>query len=76
LAAYESAELSEQEIADLIHMRQEEKLARDVYRTLGQTYSVNQFANIPLSEQKHTDAMELLLERYNIEDPIEDETII
>jgi hypothetical protein len=57
-------------------MRQEEKLARDVYRTLGETFSINQFRNIPMSEQKHTDAMELLLERYDIEDPIEDETII
>jgi hypothetical protein len=55
-------------------MRQEEKLARDVYRTLGETYAINQFKNIPLSEQKHTDAMELLLQRYDIEDPIVDET--
>lgn len=76
VAAYATGELSEQEINDIIHMRQEEKLARDIYRTLGETYPINQFKNIPLSEQKHTDAMELLLERYNIEDPIKDETII
>jgi hypothetical protein len=55
-------------------MRQEEKMARDVYRTLGKTYAINQFKNIPLSEQKHTDAMELLLERYDIPDPILNES--
>ncbi|USN55024.1 MAG: DUF2202 domain-containing protein [Candidatus Peribacteria bacterium] len=57
-------------------MRQEEKLARDVYRTLGSSYVVNQFQNIPLSEQKHTDAMELLIDRYQLIDPITDESQI
>ena len=76
LDTYDLWTLSEQEIADIIHMRQEEKLARDVYRTLGETYAVNQFMNIPESEQNHTDAMEMLLARYEIEDPITDESAI
>jgi hypothetical protein len=76
LNQYATWSLSEQEIADITHMRQEEKLARDVYRTLWELYPTNQFKNIPLSEQNHTDAMELILERYSLEDPIVDETIV
>lgn len=32
-----------------------------------------QFQNIPESEQKHVDAMEMVIERYQLTDPIIDE---
>ena len=54
----------------LIFMREEEKLARDVYITLGAIYpSLNTFARIDDAEQKHTDTMADMLDRYGIEDP-------
>ena len=64
------AELSEAEITSLIHMREEEKLARDVYLELYDTWGQKIFSNIASSEQTHTDAVKTLLETYNIADPV------
>lgn len=63
-------DLSQEEIDGLIHMRLEEKLARDVYTTFGSLYNYKAFLNIKESEQKHMDAMLRLLVKYNIEDPV------
>lgn len=57
----------------LIFMREEEKLARDVYSTLYSKYGLRLFQNISQSEQTHTDAIKILLERYSIEDPLIDD---
>jgi len=61
----------------LLKMREEEKLARDVYVTLGQKFpSIGQIlTNIPKSEQKHTDTVKLVLDKYNLTDPITDDTV-
>lgn len=69
------ADLSEEEIAGLILMREEEKLARDVYLTLGGIWETPLFTNIASSEQTHTDAVKVLLDRYDIEDPVQNDTI-
>ncbi|MFO7565378.1 MAG: DUF2202 domain-containing protein [Enhygromyxa sp.] len=69
------ASLSEAEIETLKWMREEEKLARDVYLTLGQTWDDALFVNVPKSEQKHMDALAKLLDRYGLEDPVVDESI-
>ena len=63
-------DLSQDEKDSLIYMREEEKLARDVYQTLGQTYNLQIFKNIANSEQKHMDSIEVLLDKYNLADPI------
>ena len=63
------AVLSEGEIAGLILMREEEKLARDVYDVLGKKWSSQVFLNIKRAEQQHMDAVGRLLDKYNIEDP-------
>jgi hypothetical protein len=47
--------------ATLLFMYQEEKLARDVYITLGKLYpAATTFSNIQLSEQTHVDTVENL----------------
>lgn len=53
----------------LEHMVTEEKLAHDVYVTLGERYDVATFERIARSEARHTDAVRALLERYGIDDP-------
>jgi hypothetical protein len=63
-------DLSSQEKDGLIYMRLEEKLARDVYLTLGKTYKQKMFVNIPQSEQRHMDAVKALLDKYEIPDPV------
>lgn len=75
ISGIKSAQLSEKEIAGLIQMREEEKLARDVYTTLGTIWGSNIFSNISASEQTHMDSVKALLTRYNVKDPITTEDI-
>ncbi len=67
-------ELSQKEIDGLISMREEEKLARDVYRTLYEKWNLQTFQNISYSENRHTLAIKALLDKYGIEDPVKDDT--
>jgi len=67
-------ELSETEREGLISMREEEKLARDVYRTMYELWGVRTFQNISYSENRHSLAVKTLLDRYDIADPVEDDT--
>ena len=53
----------------LVFMREEEKLARDVYQVLGRKWNVRTFSSIMESEQRHTDAIKVLLDRYGLPDP-------
>ncbi len=66
-------ELSPESKATLIEMREEEKLARDVYATLGEQWGAKVF-NIANAEQKHMNAMKKMLDRFGIEDPITDDS--
>ncbi len=61
--------LSEAETDALLFMREEEKLAHDVYVTLYDRWGVRVFTNIAASEQTHTDAVATLLDRYGLSDP-------
>jgi len=61
--------LSDAEIEGLLYMREEEKLARDVYLTLYEKWGMRIFQNISGSEQTHMDAVKTLLDRYDLEDP-------
>ena len=59
------------ETAHLIFMREEEKLARDVYLTLASLYpDASTFSTIGTgSEQTHTDTVRDMLAKYGIPDP-------
>ena len=64
----EITQLTEDQKDDLFYIYQEEKLARDVYRTLGEEYpEANTFAYIQLSEQRHIDAVEELCVKYGVD---------
>ncbi|MDY7019367.1 MAG: DUF2202 domain-containing protein [Chloroflexota bacterium] len=63
--------LSDLEKQGILYMREEEKLARDVYLQLYDKWGVNSFNNISSSEQTHMDAMKSLIDRYNLDDPAE-----
>jgi hypothetical protein len=67
-------QLTTTEIGDLVYMREEEKLARDSYLVLGEKWGLSIFTNISKSEQRHMDALGLLIEQFGITDPILDET--
>lgn len=61
--------VSQAEVDGLKFMREEEKLAMDVYNLLAPTAGVPAFKNIPKAEKTHFDAVKLLLDRYAIPDP-------
>ena len=62
--------LSQAEKDGLVFMREEEKLARDVYRVLGAEYSLPVFNNIAGAESTHMAAIKRLLDRYGVADPV------
>ncbi|CAA6816542.1 MAG: Unknown protein, partial [uncultured Thiotrichaceae bacterium] len=59
------------EMDTLLFVREEEKLARDVYLSLYDKWQKKTFQNIATkSEQKHMDAVKVLLDGYGLNDPI------
>lgn len=61
--------LNADEQTTLRFMREEEKLARDVYVFLYNKWGTAIFNNISSSEQTHMDAVLQLLNKYNLPDP-------
>lgn len=68
-SASTATSLSVEEIAALKFMREEEKLAHDVYAALYSVWGANVFDQISLSETTHTEAILALLTKYGIDDP-------
>ncbi|NNL98867.1 MAG: DUF2202 domain-containing protein [Acidimicrobiia bacterium] len=66
---YDVSILTQEEIDGLVFMREEEKLAHDVYVTLYDQWELAIFDNISQSETTHTNAVADLLESYGIDDP-------
>jgi hypothetical protein len=64
-----SDELTTAEIEGILLMREEEKLARDVYLKLYEKWGLGVFQNIARSEETHMAAVKALIDRYGIEDP-------
>jgi len=62
-------ELSGEEISHITKMREEEKLAGDVYRVLYDMWKLPIFSNIARSEDRHTEAVKAIIEKYHLEDP-------
>lgn len=69
-AVASTAGVSAAERATLVFMRQEEKLARDVYLTLAKTSGVPAFSRIAAAEQRHMDRVGALLRSKGIADPV------
>lgn len=67
--------LNSAELTSLSFMREEEKLARDVYITLYNKWGVNIFTNISNSEQTHMDAILMLLSKYSLTDPVSNNAV-
>ncbi|HFD12141.1 MAG TPA: DUF2202 domain-containing protein [Crenotrichaceae bacterium] len=67
--------INDDDTAMLIYIREEEKVARDVYLTLAEIWDTQIFTNIATAEQKHMDAVARLLEQFSIDDPVVDDSI-
>ncbi len=68
----ETEELSTAEKEMLQNMLEEEKLARDIYSALYETWNVPVFENISLSEQNHINALSALVDFYELETEVND----
>ena len=66
LNQYPTQTLSSAEKQALTHMAEEEKLARDVYITLGKKWGFRVFLNIQKAEQQHMNMVDMLLKRYGM----------
>lgn len=66
---YPAQRLSEKEKEALLFMREEEKLAHDVYTVFSEKWNTQIFTNISGSEQRHMDALLCLITKYKLEDP-------
>lgn len=62
--------LSDQEKLDLAYQYSEEMVARDMYTYFYSLYNIETFKNIAESEQKHMDAVQVLLDRYELRAPM------
>lgn len=67
--------LSALEIENLMYMREEEKLARDVYLSMFDAWGLAVFENIAASEQNHTDSVRDMIEKYRLTDPVLDDSV-
>lgn len=64
----QSTDLTPEEISSLRYMREEEKLAHDVYVALYESWNLPVFANIAASETRHTEQVQALLSQFGIAD--------
>ena len=64
-----ASSLTDEEIAGLMWMREEEQLAHDVYVVLGDLWDLRIFDNISSAETTHIEAVSGLLDLYGLDDP-------
>lgn len=67
--SYDRTTLTQNEKDDLLFLREEEKLARDVYLYSYDKYGTQIFKNIASSESSHMNSVLMILNTYNMEDP-------
>lgn len=70
IVAAPQEDLSQDEKDSILFMREEEKLARDVYLTLAEKHNVQVFKNISTSEQTHMDTMKAIIDKYKLTDSV------
>ena len=60
---------------ELLYLWEEEKLARDVYLALAETWQLPIFANIATAEQRHMDLVYTFIETYGFADHIPEDIV-
>lgn len=67
--------LTDVEVEGIMFMREEEKLAYDVYTTFADLYGQPIFSNIASAEAQHMSAVLGLIEAYDLDDPVDDSPV-
>lgn len=63
--------ISAKERNSLLFMREEEKLAYDIYTTMYEKWNLTPFSNISSSEASHMAAVKTLIDRYQLKDIVQ-----
>jgi len=71
----EPVDVSSDVAEDLTFLREEEKLARDVYLTLYDVWGLTVFSKISSSEQRHMDRVAETLTAFGLPDPVADDAV-
>ncbi len=69
-ADIQAAPLTDEDTEALIYLREEEKLAHDVYTVLYEEWGTKVFDNISRSESRHMASMKTLVDSYGLADPV------
>ena len=69
-----TGEITPADANNLLFMKQEEKLARDVYQALAQTCAHPTLVHTAVAEQRHMDAVDRLVQAFGLTDTTPDET--
>ncbi|HMS32476.1 MAG TPA: DUF2202 domain-containing protein [Ignavibacteria bacterium] len=64
------SQLSDAEINGILSLREEEKVAYDVYTFMFEKYESKVFKNIAENEKNHMDKIKELIDQYNLNDPL------
>ncbi|MCL1692546.1 MAG: DUF2202 domain-containing protein [Actinomycetia bacterium] len=70
-----ASSLTDAEVKGIVFMREEEKLAYDVYMTFADLYGQPIFSNIASAEAQHMAAVLGLIEAYDLDDPVDDSPV-
>lgn len=62
--------ITEKEKASVLRMREEEKMARDVYMVLSDKWNQQVFSHISESEIYHMSQMKLWVDKFRLDDPV------
>lgn len=65
--------LTSSEEEGIFLIREEEKMARDLYMALYDEFKLPILTDTAASEQKHMDSVKILIEIYDLDDPVKDE---
>jgi len=75
VAVGSDAELTYLEKEGLYYLREQTKLVRDLFHTFYNMYGTKVYTRIARKEQRHFDRIGLLLEKYQLEDPVVDKSV-
>lgn len=71
--AQDVGEITPADANNILFMKQEEKLAHDVYQALAEKWQHATFVNIAAAEQRHMDAVDRLIQAFRLTDATSDE---
>jgi hypothetical protein len=71
-ADFPKQDVSASEEKELLYMREEEKMAHDVYSMMYDKWGLRPFSNIMGSEKRHMEAIKSLIDKYALTDPVKD----